>query len=1070
MTVKRKHSGNTNKMLTRIEKKHRELARRAAVEGIVLLKNDRLLPLKISEPVALFGSGAGKTVKGGIGSGDVNNRENISIYRGLCEMGARITSRLWIEDYEEKYRDERMIWKQKVLEKAKYVENPFDAYAENPFILPNGRKICETDLEGATSAIYVISRISGEGKDRRLEKGDYYLSDREKADILYLNSQNIPLTLLVNSGGPIELTDILKEAKNIRAILNISQLGQETGYAVADILFGKISPSGKLTSTWAKRYSDYPCFKSYSYLNGDLEKEEYREGIYVGYKYFDSFGVDPLFPFGYGKSFTEFKIRFKGIDTGDRCIHVNASVQNIGSMYGGKEVVQVYVTLPQNGIEREYRRLAGLKKTEVLMPSEGCTVSITIDQKQLAVYSEERQAWIVEQGTYGIWIGSSSVDTELNAFLVIPNEVILEKTNKICLQRVPFAQLKAYDNLKERAKEWLCKGKKANIIEYIFTPQEEIHRKCAYITANEKYTTEELIPLLYGNVTKGASTLGSAGTRVPGSAGETSEYLEEKYRIQSMIMADGPAGLRLRQCYQVDKATDTVYGTGVLGSLENGFLEPMEYHNNADTYYQFCTAFPVGTALAQTWNVTLMEEFGHAIGEEMREFGVSLWLAPGMNIQRNPLCGRNFEYFSEDPLLSGIMASGVTKGVQRVPGCAVTIKHFACNNQEDNRMGVNSCVSEKALREIYLRGFEIAVKKSAPDAIMTSYNLINGIHSANHYGLCTEVARNEWGFEGVIMSDWNTTVPRDGSIAWKCADAGNDIIMPGNMNDDRNIRQAYAEGKISGEKIRECAGRIIALAEKLGKTELSYEGYELIWEEQFGKDSLNRNDWNVELHEAGWVNNELQRYVDNEENIFIKDGKLVLKPVKIQNPDGSVSYTSGRINTQNKHNFIYGIFEAKIKVPKGRGFLPAFWMMPAEEEHYGQWPRCGEIDIMEVLGNDTTTTYGTIHYGVPHQESQGSYLLPEGTFSDEYHVFTLEWEPGNLKWYVDGKMIFIEKEWYSACEGGNIAPYPAPFDQPYYLILNLAIGGNWPGNPSKETNFENEALYVDYVRVYQKKC
>ena len=328
---------------------------------------------------------------------------------------------------------------------------------------------------------------------------------------------------------------------------------------------------------------------------------------------------------------------------------------------------------------------------------------------------------------------------------------------------------------------------------------------------------EDLIPLLYGNITDGASTLGSAGIRVPGSAGETTEALEEKYRIRSLIMADGPAGLRLRQSYQVDRETDSVYGTGVLGSLENGFLEPMEIHENADTYYQYCTAFPTGTALAQTWDTELLAEFGRAVAEEMREFHVDLWLAPGMNIQRNPLCGRNFEYFSEDPFLSGTLASAVTRGVQEHTGCGVTIKHFACNNQEDNRMGVDSCVSERALREIYLRGFEIAVKESAPAAIMSSYNLINGVHAANSRDLCTVAAREEWGFKGVIMSDWNTTVPEDGSIPWKCAAAGNDIIMPGNRRDDADIRRAYEQGELSEKQIRECAGRILALVKKLNE-------------------------------------------------------------------------------------------------------------------------------------------------------------------------------------------------------------------------------------------------------------
>ena len=225
-------------------------------------------------------------------------------------------------------------------------------------------------------------------------------------------------------------------------------------------------------------------------------------------------------------------------------------------------------------------------------------------------------------------------------------------------------------------------------------------------------------------------------------------------------------------------------------------------------------------------------------------------------------------------------------------------------------------------------------------------------------------------------------------------------------------------------------------------TDLSYEGYNLKWEDQFEGETLNRDDWNVELHDPGWVNNELQSYVDSPENIYIKDGSLVLKPVETVNEDGSVSYTSGRVNTQNKHDFKYGLFEARVKVPEGQGFLPAFWMMPTDENLYGQWPRCGEIDIMEVLGNDTDTSYGTIHYGNPHSESQGSYTLEEGTFSDEYHVFDVEWEPGKISWYVDGKLIHTEDNWYSATEGQGEITYPAPFDQPFYIILNLAVGGN----------------------------
>lgn len=812
MTKKWIHSGNLQQEPSEREIRHRALAGKAAAEGIVLLKNDGCLPLKLSDPIALFGSGAGKTVKGGIGSGDVNNRENISIFRGVREAGAAVTSLEWLKDYDRRYDDAREKWKEKILEDALHVDNPFDAYAANPFVLPEGRSITEKDLKGACTALYVISRISGEGKDRRLVEGDYYLSRREREDILYLDQQGLPLILILNAGGPVELTDILREADNIRAVLNISQPGQEGGTAVADILFGKAVPEGKLTATWAERYEDYPCADSFSYLNGNLEKEEYREGIYVGYRYFDSFGVKPLFPFGHGLSYTSFEMKFHEIKAKENALGAEVTVTNTGKSYAGREVIQVYVSLPQMGTEKEYRRLAGFRKTDRLKPGESQNVVVEIRQKQLAVFSEERQAWIVEKGMYGIWIGGSSAEARLCAFVKVPEEVILEETHRICPRKEMFAELCIDGSEKDIRRPPAEKERQLSVYEFI--PRREKQKKYE-APAERRYPVEALIPLLYGNITSGASTLGSAGIRVPGSAGESTEALEEKYGIRSLIMADGPAGIRLRQSYQVDRASDTVYGTGVLGSLENGFLEPMELHENADTYFQYCTAFPVGTALAQTWDAELLREFGCAVAEEMEEYHVDLWLAPGMNIQRNPLCGRNFEYFSEDPLLTGVLAAAVTQGVQSRPGCGVTIKHFACNNQEDNRMGVDACISEKALREIYLRGFEIAVKESAPAAVMSSYNLLNGVHAANSRDLCTVLAREEWGFEGVIMSDWNTTVPADGSIPWKCAAAGNDIIMPGNIRDDENIRQAYMRGELTEETIRECAGRIIALVDKI---------------------------------------------------------------------------------------------------------------------------------------------------------------------------------------------------------------------------------------------------------------
>ena len=272
--------------------------------------------------------------------------------------------------------------------------------------------------------------------------------------------------------------------------------------------------------------------------------------------------------------------------------------------------------------------------------------------------------------------------------------------------------------------------------------------------------------------------------------------------------------------------------------------------------------------------------------------------------------------------------------------------------------------------------------------------------------------------------------------------------------------QTFAEGALDA-------------AQQTGK--LNYDGYKKVWSDEFNGDSLNRADWNVEIHEKGWVNNELQEYVDSAENIQVKDGKLIINPVKkVTDGDTSstkeaASYTSGRVSTQNKQTFTYGRFECRAKVPKGQGYLPAFWLMANDENVYGQWPRCGEIDCMEVMGQETNKAYGTIHYGNPHSESQGTYTIKGGAdFSDDFHTFTCDWEPGKITWYVDGVKYHEESDWYSTTVGQGTLTYPAPFDQPFYIILNLAVGGSWVGNPNDETSFENNPYVIDYVRVYQK--
>lgn len=243
-----------------------------------------------------------------------------------------------------------------------------------------------------------------------------------------------------------------------------------------------------------------------------------------------------------------------------------------------------------------------------------------------------------------------------------------------------------------------------------------------------------------------------------------------------------------------------------------------------------------------------------------------------------------------------------------------------------------------------------------------------------------------------------------------------------------------------------------------------------MFEDHFDRRQLNRNDWNIELHDPGWVNEELQQYVDSAENIYLQNSNLIIRSINTVHADGSVSYTSGRITTQHKHDFTYGIFEARLKVPKGKGFLPAFWLMTTDEGQYGQWPRCGEIDIMEVIGDKTQINHGTIHFGLPHQQKQGTVKLADADFSEGFHSFALEWQPGMLRWYVDGELFYEADSWFSAEEDGTKEDFPAPFNHEMYVILNLAVGGSWVGYPDESTSFEHAALMVDYVRVYQKEA
>ena len=830
---KKRFTGTLTSAVTERETENRKLARRAAAEGFVLLKNDHhVLPLKKGTKIGLYGAGAVKTMKGGTGSGDVNERDCIHILQGMKQAGYEITSESWLLDYEMLYDQKRKEWKQVILEKLEAEGTDFfSAYSTTPFMMPCGNGI-DTEAakaDGADTAVYVLSRIAGENTDRRDIEGDYFISAGEKALLAQIADVYDNVILVINTGGLIDLA-FTEEFPSICAILQFVQAGQEGGSAFADVLSGDAVPSGKLADTWALSYNDYPNAKTFSYKNGDVNTEKYEEGIYVGYRYFDTFDVPVRYSFGYGLSYTEFRIETESIGVADgenECpsVRVKTSVTNAGDQYAGKEVVQVYVSCPQGNFSKEFRRLSGFGKTRVLNPGEKQEMTITFPLYQLASYDESKAAYILSEGTYGIWVGSSLAEAELTGTLIVEEETVMVQCEHICERKEPLEEMEP-DRVKMKEKEnsWLSKARqlklpsvvvdtgriKAETVQYT-SSETELKGRAGEIVRS--LSTEQLIELATGDIAKGQdSALGSAGSTVPGAAAETSMAAsEEPWNVPSIVLADGPAGLRLNQSYQV--VDDVIQKQDFRKSFEGGFFAEEE-EVTGTSYYQYCTAIPVGTLLAQTWNTELLRELGEMIGREMELFNVTLWLAPGMNIHRNPLCGRNFEYYSEDPLLSGIMASAMTMGVQKVPGCGTTIKHFACNNQEDNRMGSDSVLSERALREIYLKGFEIAVKDAQPMAMMTSYNMINGIHAANHYDLCTKAARDEWGFAGAVMTDWTTTnaSPRGVCTAAGCMRAGNDMVMPGMPMDHENLKKELEEGSLETEQLRRCVCNTVNLA------------------------------------------------------------------------------------------------------------------------------------------------------------------------------------------------------------------------------------------------------------------
>lgn len=531
------------------EIEHQEEVRRLAGECMVILENDGVLPLQAgTKKIALFGTGARHTIKGGTGSGDVNVRENISIAQGLERAGFKFVTEGWLDQYDRLYADAQEAYAKKLNEFTEKTGKPSMLYAfENPFEEPEQPEITEADVKEADAAIYVISRNSGEGKDRRAEKGDYYLSDRELQNIRFMTEHYKNCIVLLNVGGVIDLTS-LKAIEGVQAIMLVGQTGNMGGYAVADVLTAKTIPSGKLTDTWARSYEDYPSSATFSHRDGNLDDEYYSDGIYVGYRYFDTFGVMPLYCFGYGKSYTEFEIKTMNVTADEKQVQVEVEVTNIGDKYPGKEVVQVYYSAPDGIMEKPTQELAGFAKTKLLAPGEKDVVTITFATTDMASFDAYDAAWVMEEGEYTIRVGNSSRNTEAVAVIDLDEQVTTLQLKRLMrdtiavrelhhmipifdiefdfgVPAIPFRIMLQAENFKKELVEYevmrrtLMDKRKDEVLTL-----EDV--KAGSATLDEltaQLTVEEMAELCVGTERKNGdgNVIGSASSCVPGAAGDT---------------------------------------------------------------------------------------------------------------------------------------------------------------------------------------------------------------------------------------------------------------------------------------------------------------------------------------------------------------------------------------------------------------------------------------------------------------------------------------------------------------------------------------------------------------------
>ena len=697
-------------------KKLSQLSRISAGEGMVLLKNDGgLLPLKKEQPVSLFGRMQIDYYKSGIGSGGSVVTEYVSNFAdGFLENGANINKEL-LNAYKE--------WTDKNPPVSGTDWNDCPWYLDE---MPLSGDLLSSARKFGDTAVVFIGRLAGEERDLMPENGGYYLSDGEREMLKSVSDYFDKICVVLNIGNIIDFSWSVDY--NIKSVLIAWQGGMEGGNACGDVIYAKTPACGKLTDTIAKDYYDYP------FANDYLESVEslYMEDIFVGYRYFETFAKDKvLFPFGFGLSYTEFKTDNVNVSEKNGTVTVQAVVTNIGEMCG-KEILQLYFSAPFGKLSKPSIELCGFEKTKLLNPGESDKITISFKISDMASFDDSgisghRFCNVLESGEYKIFLGTSVRDIKEIYKYSIESTTVTQTYDSAVAPTVPFKRL--CTNIADNG--------------FVSADIEDVPLR--------EYDEEKRIT---GNIPKPLTITGDTGIKL-------SDVSEGKYTLDQFIaqlskedLADLVVGEGMNSPHTTAGTTGACGGlTPSLRKFGIPVLNMCDGPSGIRMLTSVCsTSMPCGVQLACTWDKKLIEELYKYEGIELRSYKMDALLGPGINIHQNPLNGRNFEYFSEDPYISGIMASCIIKGLSH-SGTDAVIKHFFANNKETNRRTLNSILSERAAREIYLRPFEIAVKNGAR-LVMTSYNPVNGVWTAGNYGLTTTILREQWGFKGLVMTDW----------------------------------------------------------------------------------------------------------------------------------------------------------------------------------------------------------------------------------------------------------------------------------------------------------------------------